>query len=227
MAPRRGGYGGSSIGGGIQSCKDNDAFDSPYTIALMAFIAFFFLVFLAQTWSVFRCKRNNNGGWFILAGSTILMFIGVIIKLVIIPTYECGSMTTADYNATSIAISWLIGYASLLLVATIMVPVCRIATQGSKLIRILNTAYIVFLSLLWAITLAIATKLTVDDDDYYGYSSYNLQRALNGLIIARGIFMVIGVLIAGLVIIVQTLRKSHLRKGVSVYPSLINNPRLP
>ncbi|GES61297.1 integral membrane protein [Aspergillus terreus] len=183
----------------------------------MAFVAFYFLVFLGLTWNVFRRKRDSPVGWVPLALSIVFMFIGVTVFLVIQPVYECGAMSNMDYNSSSIAIDWLLGAASLFLVATLMVPICKIVTQGSKIVGILGGIYVTFLAVLWTASLAISTKLAVDgnSDYYYGFRSDSLRIALNGLRIALGVFMVIGVLLAGLVIIVQIIRKSHLRKGIT------------
>jgi hypothetical protein len=77
MAPRRGGSGhsSSSVGSGIQSCKDHDAFSTTPSIVIMAFVAFYFLVFLGLTWNVFRRKRDSPVGWVPLALSIVFMFM--------------------------------------------------------------------------------------------------------------------------------------------------------
>lgn len=41
----------------------------------MAFVAFYFLVFLGLTWNVFRRKRDSPVGWVPLALSIVFMFM--------------------------------------------------------------------------------------------------------------------------------------------------------
>ncbi|KAF9889351.1 hypothetical protein FE257_007461 [Aspergillus nanangensis] len=214
MAPRRGGGGFSSGSSSIGACSDAGAFESDYVKVLIAFVAFFFLVYSVQLYMLSKRKKDSKAGWGLLFSSVFLSWVSITMNIVVIPVQECAVIGARDSDSISIAISWISGISALLAVATLMLPILKLVTQ-SKIVTIVSSAYVVFLAVLWLATLAISTRLMLGDSYYYGYSRglFDLARAQRGLIMARNVFMFLGCGFAGVVMVAQVLRKSHLKQG--------------
>ncbi|KNG89702.1 integral membrane protein [Aspergillus nomiae NRRL 13137] len=227
MAPRRGGgsfSGGSSSSSSSSKCSGS-AFSTQVTQISIAFHALFFLVFCGLFCvAAFKLIRSKQKGvalrrWFPLGLSITFMVVGVAFLIVLFTLLECDIASVTVYQLAGLAPSWLIPVAHFLLIAVIMIPICKRLVQGNrkiaKMVTTVHTGYIVVLGIVLLCYLAIYTHLV--DAAYRTGARVDLSGLRlhqRRLATAYYVLAVIGMLMAAANMLFALARGHHLRRGV-------------
>ncbi|KAE8326001.1 hypothetical protein BDV39DRAFT_97276 [Aspergillus sergii] len=232
MAPRRGGgsySGGSSSSSSSSSC-DGSAFSSQAAQITIAFHALFFLVFCGlfcfATFKLIRSKQKGRAirRWFPLGFSIVFSIVAVVLNIILFTLVQCDITSITLYQRVSLVPSWLSALAYFLLIALIMVPVCKRLLQGNrkiaKMVTIVHTIYVVVLGIILLCHLAIYTHLV--DASYRGtlVSASTLRHHQMRLATAYTVLSVIGMLMAAANMLFALTRGHHLRRGI-LFPATI------
>ncbi|KAB8221595.1 hypothetical protein BDV33DRAFT_76723 [Aspergillus novoparasiticus] len=233
MAPRRGGgsySGGSSSSSSSSSCN-GPAFSSQAAQITIAFHALFFLVFCGLfCFATFRLIRSKQKGralrrWFPLGFSIVFSIVAVILNIILFTLVQCDITSITLYQIVSLVPSWLSALAYFLLIALIMVPICKRLVQGNrkiaKMVTVVHTIYVVVLGIILLCHLAIYTHLV--DASYRTHvlvSASTLRYHQIRLATAYTVLSVIGMLMAAGNMLFALTRGHHLRRGI-LFPAII------
>ncbi|KAB8269507.1 hypothetical protein BDV30DRAFT_187560 [Aspergillus minisclerotigenes] len=233
MAPRRGGgsySGGSSSSSSSSSSCSGSAFSSQAAQITIAFHALFFLVFCGLfCFASFKWIRSKQKGralrrWFPLGFSIVFSIVAVILNIVLLTLIQCDITSITVYQLVSLVPGWLSALAYFLLIALIMVPICKRLVQGNrkiaKMVTIVHTIYVVVLGIILLCHLAIYTHLV--DASYRGtlVSGSTLRYHQIKLATAYAVLAVIGMLMAAANMLFALTRGHHLRRGI-LFPAII------
>ncbi|OGM47506.1 integral membrane protein [Aspergillus bombycis] len=234
MAPRRGG--GSSGGGSSSSSSSSSkcsgpAFSSQAAQIAIAFHALFFLVFCGLFCvAAFKLIRSKQKGvalrrWFPLGLSITFMVVAVMFLIVLFTLLQCDIASVTVYQLVGLVPTWLIPVAHFLLIAVIMIPICKRLLQGNrkiaKMVTTVHTGYIVVLGIVLLCYLAIFTHL-IDTTYRTGarVSSSTLRLHQRRLATAYYALSVIGMLMAAANMLFALVRGRHLRRGI-LLPAIV------
>ncbi|KJK64088.1 hypothetical protein P875_00138499 [Aspergillus parasiticus SU-1] len=151
-------------------------------------------------------------------------FLAVILNIVLLTLIQCDITSITVYQLVSLVPGWLSALAYFLLIALIMVPICKRLVQGNrkiaKMVTIVHTIYVVVLGIILLCHLAIYTHLI--DVSYRGtlVSASTLRYHQMRLATAYAVLSVIGMLMAAANMLFALTRGHHLRRGV-LFPVII------
>ncbi|KAE8381553.1 hypothetical protein BDV26DRAFT_289401 [Aspergillus bertholletiae] len=219
MAPRRGGgsYSGgssSSSSSSSNSCSST-AFESEAAKVIIAFHALFFLVFCALFCvAAFKLIRSKQKG----AAATIFNIVTYTLA-------ECGLISTTLTRIINIVPNWFDTWANFLLIALIMIPICKRLVHGNrkiaKMVTIVHTIYVTLLGIVLLCGLAIWTHI-IDARNVRGTRTNTVALAYNQrrLTTAYYVMAVVGMLMAAANMFFALARGHHLRRGILV-PAIV------
>ncbi|KAF7596654.1 hypothetical protein BBP40_000576 [Aspergillus hancockii] len=227
MAPRRGGsssYGASYGSSSSNSCRSG-AFATKESIVLITFHALFFLVFLALSgiaaFQLFRSKQKGTAlkRWFALGFSIVFSIIAVILNIISYVLLQCDIVSPRGYQVINIPLNWFGMVGNFLLVALIMIPLCKRLVEGNskiaRMVTIAHSAYVALLAILLLCTLAIYTRvINARYSSSYRASDVFLPLHYQRLKTAYCVLAVIGMLLAAASMLFALARGRHLRKGI-------------
>ncbi|KAE8370635.1 hypothetical protein BDV27DRAFT_35646 [Aspergillus caelatus] len=233
MAPRRGGgsYSGSSSSSSSSSSCSGAAFSAQAAQITIAFHALFFLVFCGLfCFAAFKLIRSKQKGvalrrWFPLGFSIVFSIAAVILNIVLFTLTQCDIASITVYQLVSLLPSWLSALANFLLIAVIMIPICKRLVQGNrkiaKMVTIVHTIYVIVLGIILLCHLAIYTHII--DASYRTGDRVNastLRHHQMRLATAYTVLSVIGMLMAAANMLFALARGRHLRRGI-LFPAII------
>ena len=147
---------------------------------------------------------------------------GVAFLIVLFTLLECDIASVTVYQLVGLVPSWLIPVAHFLLIAVIMIPICKRLVQGNrniaKMVTTVHTGYIVLLGIVLLCYLAIYTHL-VDAAYRTGTRAdvSGLRLHQRRLATAYYVLAVIGMLMAAANMLFALARGHHLRRGVRYF----------
>jgi MFS superfamily sulfate permease-like transporter len=146
----------------------------------------------------------------------------VVLSIVGFTLIQCSIVSIRGYQLINIPTSWFGLVGNFLLIALIMIPLCKRLVQGNskiaKMVTIVNSLYIALLAVV--LLCALATYTRVVDAPYSGrYRTSDLFLAVHQkrLRTAYSVLAIIGMLMAAANMLFALARGRHLRKGVSYH----------
>ncbi|KAK2839337.1 hypothetical protein FQN49_006236, partial [Arthroderma sp. PD_2] len=218
----RGSSGSGSSGRFSRQCRAAGAFEDGAAVAAIVFMAVFLLTYLCLGCLTSskskalkaRNQRKSTSMWCALTLSLLLVIGSTILFIATTVMRECG--TAENYEVLSIVRTWLKNWASLLLIAVIMVPLCKHLHQlaGKVLGRVVaigHLAIVVVMAILLVCYLALQSSLTNINVDY------RVLRTLSNVSVGLGatysIAALIGTCLASVSVLIAVVRSSQIQNS--------------